>query len=675
MCLIPKLKRIFISFAIFKEDDMRLAVIDLGTNTFHLLIAEGVDKILYKTTVPVLLGQGRINQNMIIPEAMERGIRTLTQFKSTIDQYQVGAIKAVATSAVRSAENGHEFVKQAAAIGIQIEVITGEAEADYIFNGVMATGLIQQTTLVMDIGGGSTEFIICNPQGALWKKSYNIGAARLMQAYFHSDPLSEKEHQEIIHHLDNTLADLKTACAQYQPSLLVGSAGAFESFAALLNDGNEIGDVASANLDLDKYKAVSKRLISSTHHERARMKGLISLRVDMIVIAAIITDYVLERLNLRQLSLSTYDLKMGVLAKSKEYQQLYDSAAQLAESIDLTDASVIEKEAAQVITYIDTLLELGGDPLLLNDRKFTLWNYIASFANDEQIIAKYKSLALAQAKKCIDEYLTDDKIASEADLFTLQANLIGRSALEDEEDKAKLSTANSYMTRVAHLADWNKHKYFKDTHARLLIKVGYAEEAYLIIAEAPEDDVSFNELRRHREIRYIVMKKNLVYDEEKQRFVQFNYPAHPLVRQHAEMIIAIRHSMIVRDPNEVLKTYTPEDIELFEQRSGISLPDEFKVYLMELGSGGKGAYFVSNIPGLEEITSDDREKISIGISINEGEVFLLKNGEVWADISAWRDLIVSGDLFVPATDPTLNFLEFIAGSLRNKTWLTFDNWL
>lgn len=293
---------------------MRFAVIDLGTNTFHLLIAEGVDKIIYKTTVPVLLGQARINQNMIIPEAMERGIRTLTEFKATIDAYKVDRIKAVATSAVRSAENGQEFVAKAADIGIHIEVITGEAEAGYIFQGVMATGLIRQATLVMDIGGGSTEFIICNPEGALWKKSYNIGAARLMQAYFHSDPMSDTEHQSIIRHLDDTLGDLKTACAAFKPSLLVGCAGAFESFAALLNGGNEVGEVASASLDVEKYKEISNSLLHSTHSERANMKGLISLRVDMIVIAAIITDYVLDQMNLQQLSLSAYDLKMGVLA-------------------------------------------------------------------------------------------------------------------------------------------------------------------------------------------------------------------------------------------------------------------------------------------------------------------------------------------------------------------------
>lgn len=296
---------------------MRAAVIDLGTNTFHLIIADisgEVPRVLYKTTVPVLLGQGRINDNMIIPEAFERGIRTLRDFKKTIDTYHVQQIKATATSAVRSAVNGQAFVEQAREVGIEIEIITGDQEAAYIFNGVRATGIISQPSLVMDIGGGSTEFILCDTGGQLWKKSYNIGAARLMQAYFHDDPMSDAERTAIIDHLDNTLDDLKTACAQYKPQVLIGSAGAFESFAAMLNNGEEIGDIPAMTLDITAYKILAARLIASTHEERTRMKGLISLRVDMIVIAAILTNYILEEIGLNTLSMSTYDLKMGVLS-------------------------------------------------------------------------------------------------------------------------------------------------------------------------------------------------------------------------------------------------------------------------------------------------------------------------------------------------------------------------
>lgn len=314
-----------------QTNTMRAAVIDLGTNTFHLIIADLSGKerdgsnenneskekakpqIIYKTTVPVLLGQGRINENLIIPEAFERGIRTLKDFRATIDAHHVDIVKAVATSAVRKAVNGQDFVNAAKLAGIEIDVITGEEEAALIFNGVRAIGIIERTSLIMDIGGGSTEFIICNDKGMIWKRSYDIGAARLMQAYFHSDPIIMADRNAIINHLHETLGDLKAACAQYKPEMLIGSAGAFESFAILLNNGNDIGDIAYKVLDTKAYEKLADRLIASSHEERAAMKGLISLRVDMIVMAAILTSYVLKDIGINELSLSTYDLKMGVL--------------------------------------------------------------------------------------------------------------------------------------------------------------------------------------------------------------------------------------------------------------------------------------------------------------------------------------------------------------------------
>ncbi|WP_442588507.1 Ppx/GppA phosphatase family protein [Pedobacter sp. AW31-3R] len=296
---------------------MKAAVIDLGTNTFHLIIAEitglGVE-VLFKTNVPVRLGEGRINDHVIIPEAFARGIQTLKDFKGLIDEHQVSLVRATATSAVRSAKNGPDFVKSAAEdAGIDIEVITGEQEAAYIFRGVKATGVITQTSLIMDIGGGSTEFIICTPEKFLWKKSYNIGAARLMQAYFHTDPISAEEKEAILNLLQQELPDLKAACQKYQPKVLVGSAGAFETFAAMLLKESDVKHLRSAELDIEAYRNLSVQLIGSTHEERTQMPDLISLRVDMIVIAALITSFIIEETKPDHLSLSTYDLKMGVL--------------------------------------------------------------------------------------------------------------------------------------------------------------------------------------------------------------------------------------------------------------------------------------------------------------------------------------------------------------------------
>lgn len=308
---------------------MKAAVIDLGTNTFHLIIAEitpdGVE-VIYKTNLPVQLGQGRINENMIIPEAFERGIQALKDFKTTIDSYQAEVVSAIATSAIRSASNGADFVTAAAGrAGIQINVVTGEQEAAYIFNGVKATGVITERSLIMDIGGGSTEFIICDPTGYLWKKSYNIGAARLLQAYFHSDPISKEDQAAINGHLDVELLALKEACAFHQPKVLVGSAGAFETFAAMLLKDTDVKTIRSAVFNLDEYLALSEKLITSTHAQRVNMPNLIPLRVDMIVIASLLTNYILEELQLKAISLSTYDLKMGVLYSMLEDQK-FDNA-------------------------------------------------------------------------------------------------------------------------------------------------------------------------------------------------------------------------------------------------------------------------------------------------------------------------------------------------------------
>jgi exopolyphosphatase/guanosine-5'-triphosphate,3'-diphosphate pyrophosphatase len=296
---------------------MKVAVIDLGTNTFHLIIAEitaSAVNIIYKTNLPVKLGEGRINDNVIIQPAFERGLLALEEFENQIKAHDVTLVKATATSAIRSAENGLNFVKAAKSYtGICIDVITGDQEASYIYEGVKATAAIKGISLIMDIGGGSTEFIICNEDRLIWKKSYNIGAARLTQAYFTSDPISAAEQLAIQAHLEDVLTDLIIACRLHRPKQLIGSAGAFETFAGMLDDNLDLKTVKSAAINLQAYRQLAHQLIHATHAERAVMPNLIALRVDMIVIAALITNYIIDNTEIETISLSTYDLKMGVL--------------------------------------------------------------------------------------------------------------------------------------------------------------------------------------------------------------------------------------------------------------------------------------------------------------------------------------------------------------------------
>ncbi|MFA6248331.1 MAG: exopolyphosphatase [Mucilaginibacter sp.] len=305
-------------------DNKRIAVMDLGTNTFHLLIAEGpADNFttIFKTTEAVKLGEGGINKGTIQPEAFARGLVAMQRFQDLILEHKVTAVKAIATSAIRSAANGQDFISQVEQkTGIQIELINGEEEAGYIYRGIDASGCLSDSNaLIMDIGGGSIEFIICNEDEVLWKKSFEIGAARLMDKFHQTDPIPVASIKELTRFLDTTLIDLFAAALKYKPKTLIGSSGAFESFAEVieLKKGRKFNleQTKVYEFDTDDLLDVIELLIKSTHALRASIKGIIPVRVDMIVVASLLTIYMMQKLALTDVTMSTYSLKEGVLAQ------------------------------------------------------------------------------------------------------------------------------------------------------------------------------------------------------------------------------------------------------------------------------------------------------------------------------------------------------------------------
>ncbi len=301
---------------------MKIAAIDLGTNTFHLIIAEKSGSemnIIYKTNKPIKLGEDITIANRIIPTAFNRGVNCLKEFKVTLDEYKVSTVRAVATSGVRSASNGQEFIDTVKdQTGISIDIIDGEEEANLIYEGVKLSGAIAGKSLIMDIGGGSTEFIFCDENGFYWKKSFDIGAARLMQKFFKSDPINEIDQGHINLHLKETLAELISFGKEFEATTLIGSAGAFETYSVMLNPTVDINEISQGEIDRVSYQALATRLINSNHEERSKMPNLIPLRVDMIVMASLITNYVLAELSIQKIALSTYDLKMGVLQSLRQ---------------------------------------------------------------------------------------------------------------------------------------------------------------------------------------------------------------------------------------------------------------------------------------------------------------------------------------------------------------------
>jgi len=297
---------------------------DLGTNTFHLLIAEGrignFREIIHEH-IAVKLGEGGINKDIIVPEAFERGIETMKKFRSQIDACDVHQLRAIATSSLRNAANGVDFigrVKQET--GIAIEIIDGKREAAFIYNGVKAAGFLSaESSIILDIGGGSVEFIIGNKEGILWKQSFEIGAARLMEMFHHTDPIPSASIEALNLYIENTLGELFLATKEMPIYTLIGSSGAFETFAELAalkrSDTFDLKSTKNYVFDLGELLTITDELVLSSHAEREANQAIIPVRVDMIVTASLITRYIIQKLDIINVALCTYSLKEGVLAE------------------------------------------------------------------------------------------------------------------------------------------------------------------------------------------------------------------------------------------------------------------------------------------------------------------------------------------------------------------------
>lgn len=300
------------------------AIIDLGTNTFHLVIAEvksGVISEYFKLQVPVKIGSGGINNGLITQEAFQRGLTALSEFRKYLNQFGVEDVTAFATSAIRNATNGTQFVKEALEkCNIAITTIDGDTEAEYIFRGVQHSfRLPDEKVLVMDIGGGSVEFIIGLGTDIQWKQSFEIGAARLIERFHRENPIGLHEVAALQQFLREQLAPLRQAIELHQPRVLIGSAGSFETLVDVV-----IGDLAVVPLSLSHQAFEIRRedfdvfveiMQTSTSEQRSRMKGMAAFRVEMITVAALLMQYVVETFSIKRIIASNYSLKEGVLLK------------------------------------------------------------------------------------------------------------------------------------------------------------------------------------------------------------------------------------------------------------------------------------------------------------------------------------------------------------------------
>jgi exopolyphosphatase / guanosine-5'-triphosphate,3'-diphosphate pyrophosphatase len=310
---------------------MRIAIIDCGTNTFNLLVVEFRNDTftrIHTTKVAVKLGEGGINSGVIQDVPFKRGLEAMVKFKNELYKLGVEQIHAFATSAIRDAENGKDFKEKVLKhSGIDLKIIEGSKEAELIYKGNrLAMEFGDTPSLIMDIGGGSTEFIIGNKEHIFWKKSYQLGAARLLEKFIPSDPILPKEIAEIYKYLDDELMDLKVAIEKYRPVELIGSSGAFDSVVEMVEaqlDGEQfVKERTEYEVDLKNYYIISGMVVQSTLAQRKIMKGLAEMRVDMMVVSCLLINFTLQTFKLNKMRVSTYSLKEGALHEILENREI-----------------------------------------------------------------------------------------------------------------------------------------------------------------------------------------------------------------------------------------------------------------------------------------------------------------------------------------------------------------
>ncbi|MDB0011552.1 hypothetical protein N9E20_01960 [Crocinitomicaceae bacterium] len=293
---------------------MRTAVIDLGTNTFNILIVDIENSkfnIVHTEKKGVALGKGGIHKNIISEDAFDRGIETLHHFKCVCNQHKVDRINAFGTSALRDASNAIDFVSKVhEELGIRINIISGEKEAELIYKGVQLSYSFNNPAVIMDIGGGSTEFIFANKEGVKEMVSLDIGISRIYEKFKISNPAKPSEVKEVENWLEKTSDNYFDNKTQ---KTLIGASGTFETFYELIFNITFPKTQKCIELPIDLLSVKLDKIIYSTDQQRKLNEYLIPIRKKLAPIAAIKTRWVLQKLKVKQVFVSPCSLKEGAM--------------------------------------------------------------------------------------------------------------------------------------------------------------------------------------------------------------------------------------------------------------------------------------------------------------------------------------------------------------------------
>lgn len=298
---------------------MRIAALDVGSNSFHLIVVQvtssGHFEVLDRAKEMVRLGEGSLRSGIIPPEVFRRGLDALASLRRLADRHQPDALVAVATSAVREAQNGGEFVRAARdEVGVDIQVVRGQEEARLIYLGARgALNLDGRRTVLFDLGGGSMEVILADARELYFTDSLKLGVIRLSEEWGASDPPTAREivalRERVRRVMEPVIARVRAMGFDFV-SMSSGTASALASM--ISHDEDSDGD--GRKLTIKALAEAERKLATLTHEERTQLPGVDARRADTILAGAIVLRTALELTGAEEATVCEAALREGIVA-------------------------------------------------------------------------------------------------------------------------------------------------------------------------------------------------------------------------------------------------------------------------------------------------------------------------------------------------------------------------
>jgi exopolyphosphatase/guanosine-5'-triphosphate,3'-diphosphate pyrophosphatase len=301
---------------------MRIAAIDIGTNSVHMIVVRVRPdlsfEVIDREKVMVRLGAGGLDGKALTTEAMSAALQALSKFKRLAESHRVDEILAAATSATREARNGGEFLARIEReTGVRPRVITGAEEARLIHQAaVYGVDVGSARAVVIDVGGGSVEITLGNATAIQAARSFKIGVIRLTERFVQSDPLSGRDERKLSKHI---LSEIGRHCDQITSigfDRVIGTSGTILSLgavAATAARGAPPAELRNLRVSATQIRKLRKEVVALDPEQRLAVPGLDPRRADLVVAGAVLLDTILRRLGAEELTLCDLALREGLV--------------------------------------------------------------------------------------------------------------------------------------------------------------------------------------------------------------------------------------------------------------------------------------------------------------------------------------------------------------------------